>query len=252
VLVHLYDTNAINPDPINQIYSALDIISSQPDGIKHELMQQVERGAIQIAAGKVPEFNNFESCKAFAKDCGFEIAQYCKLKPIPAGCQREHLLPHSCIYAEYKAKGQSRANVGTVKTMGKLTEANALCIYVDDAQKIGTQHKMLTDADRDFAKALKQADGGESYRTVNDWLDNKEKALAQMAEAEHMKQPPSQSVPNRLNSESGAKKSIMAWFAAHSMIQATKIHMTNLGADLNTRASNRIAFGSIPPENLSK
>lgn len=250
LLVHVQDNPQIHSDPIDNYEKALEVIAAQDSAVQASLMAQFEKGAIQVAQGNVPEFNNFDTCRVFAKECGFDIAPYDKLKPIPPGTQREHLFVHSGSYGEYRKSGQSRESVAVAEGFGDLTEKNALCLFVDDAQKHGTEHKMLTDADRNFAKELKNADGGEQFKTINEWLDHKEKALQQMTEANHLKRPPSEAGSNRLDGLNKEQKSTMAKLAAHSVMQATRIHMKNLGADLNTRVSNRIARGAIPPENI--
>ena len=234
----------------NYFQEALKLMSSQDENVKENMMAI---GAIQFVDGENPTLNDFSTCKLIAKQHGATIDVHSKLRPIPKGVQREHLIPHSCMFGEYRQKGQPRNKVTISKEFGDYLEDNALSMFVDDAQKHGTEHRALTNADRDFAKDLRNKDGQDNFATLKEWIEHKEKALKNLFESDNLKRTQNNNISNRLDHITDKnEKERRAGFTAKAIMQATKIHMHNLRANLNAPLSNRIALGEIPSNNLIK
>jgi hypothetical protein len=83
------------------------------------------------------------------------------------GYQREHFIPNSCFMAETKRTGK------TVPGAEGYSEGEAITYFVYDNQSQGTEHKFLTDKERDFAQRMQKQ---EKFATVNEWLDEMESA----------------------------------------------------------------------------
>ncbi|MEI8618358.1 hypothetical protein P4S63_18265 [Pseudoalteromonas sp. B193] len=70
---------------------------------------------------------------------------------------------------------KKRSNVPIGKDFGNYNEADAITYFVFDDQSKGTEHRYLTDVEKDYAKSL---DKEGEYATVNEWLDHMESETA--------------------------------------------------------------------------
>lgn len=101
---------------------------------------------------------------------GIVIGPYNKLKGKP-GYQREHFIPNSCFMAQPGRTGQ------TVPGAEGYSVGKAITYLVYDNQSAGTEHKYLTDRERDFASKMEQSP--EQFATIDQWLDEMENATVE-------------------------------------------------------------------------
>jgi hypothetical protein len=86
-----------------------------------------------------------------------------------------------------KLDGESRANVPIGKEFGNYNEGDAITCFVFDDQSKGTEHRYLTDVEKDYAKSCH--DKGE-YATVNEWLDHMEQETAKSLSMDTIERSP--------------------------------------------------------------
>lgn len=84
-----------------------------------------------------------------------------KKDPSLTGMQLEHAIPNSCFMQQHGRTGS------VVHGAGNYTEGSALVFPIGDDQRAGTEHKMLTNIERSFAKEL-EAQG--QYATRQQWI----------------------------------------------------------------------------------
>jgi hypothetical protein len=163
------------------------------------------------------------------------IGTYDELKEISKpGYQREHFIPNSNFV---KGPGRTGPNV---KGMGNYSEGEAITYFVYDDQSHGTEHKELTDRERDFAQQLEEK--GE-HATVREWLDymesQTEQSLAQSVERE-----PDVSKPRATGdiAKSGAK----------CIRKRAEDRFVEMGVDLDAKMRNGQANGAPPSRDTKK
>jgi hypothetical protein len=91
--------------------------------------------------------------------------------PPRAGEQSEHMVPNSCC-----TEGSGRHG-DPVSGLGNYTEGNGFAYSVEDDQRVGTEHKFLTNQAREASRA-NSASG--TQETLSQWLDKGEKNAEDM------------------------------------------------------------------------
>ena len=120
--------------------------------------------------------NSSKVRKALFKQYDITIGSYKDMKKITKeGYQREHFLPHSNFMTRSKMSKEARSNVPINKDFGDYNENDAITYFVFDDQSKGTEHRYLTDVEKQYAKLLQ--DKGE-FATVTQWLDHMEAQTA--------------------------------------------------------------------------
>lgn len=142
--------------------------SSTPDSSRRNLLDQPR------------DLSNVAVRKALFAKYGVVVGPYKQLQKISKpGFQREHFLPHSNFMERSRnaKSGESRSDVPIRSEFGDYTEGDAFTYFVYDDQSKGTEHRYITDVEKQYAQSLNKK--GE-FATVTQWLDHMESATAKM------------------------------------------------------------------------
>ncbi|WNO60347.1 hypothetical protein [Rheinheimera sp. MMS21-TC3] len=174
--------------------------------------------------------------KALYAKHGIKVGPYKELQKITKpGYQREHFIPHSCFMVRSVASGESRANVPTGAAFGSYNEADAITYFVFDDQSKGTEHRYLTDVEKNYAKSLN--DAGE-YATVNQWLDHMEHETATSLCMDTIERSPGVYEARVPDDE--------AKLVAKAIRIDTENYLDSAGVDKNAPLSNLVGGGDVP------
>lgn len=155
------------------------------------------------------------------------------------GCQREHIIPHSCFTDRSQQALESRSKVPLRDGVGDYTELRALTYPVEDSQTQGTEHRFLTVNAVLIARKFK-GEGREA--TLLEWLDEIERSTYLL-------------FTNVLASSESAAYSRSyteeeARVLAMCIRQEAQLQYERLSVPLDLKLSNKIAevnIGSEPP-----
>lgn len=173
---------------------------------------------------------------ALFRHYGIEIDTYKELKKIKkAGYQREHFLPHSNFMTRSKQAGEARSNVPIGEEFGSYSEDDAITYFVYDAQKAGTEHRYLTDVEKNYARQL-EARG--EHATVTQWLDH--------MEAETAKSLPLETIERADGEFVGRIPDDDATDIAKAIRIEYEAQLDRMGVNKNARMSNLVGGGSVP------
>uniref|UniRef100_UPI0024B5A312 RHS repeat domain-containing protein n=1 Tax=Marinomonas lutimaris TaxID=2846746 RepID=UPI0024B5A312 len=174
--------------------------------------------------------------KALYEKHGVVVGPYKKLQGITKkGYQREHFIPHSCFMERSKYANEKRSNVPIGKDFGNYNEADAITYFVFDDQSKGTEHRYLTDVEKDYAKSLDQK--GE-YATVNEWLDHMESETAKSLSMETIERAPGV-YEARIPEEEAA-------LVAKAIRIDAENYLDEAGVDKDAKMSNLVGGGDVP------
>lgn len=149
----------------------------------------------------------------------------------PDNVQAEHFVPNSCFIIGTGRKG------AVVHGAGSYTEGRALTYWVDDDQKAGTEHKFLTDLERNFCLTCESKG---QFPTLNQWL-------------EFMQWATTESLLQHRDYVGSGEALPAAQKAAYAVRYKMQQHfVTVLKADLNCHLGNGIVGGVAPPKTVSK
>ncbi|GAB57286.1 hypothetical protein [Rheinheimera nanhaiensis] len=180
--------------------------------------------------------NNPAARKALYVKHGIEVGPYKELQKITKpGYQREHFIPHSCFMVRSVASGESRANVPIGAAFGSYNEGDAITYFVFDDQSKGTEHRYLTDIEKNYAKSLN--DAGE-YATVNQWLDHMEHETATSLCMDTIERSPGVYEARVPDDE--------AKLVAKAIRIDTESYLDSAGVNKNAPLSNLVGGGDVP------
>ena len=189
--------------------------------------------------GKQPEGNGIGEGGLAPEASSNAVSAPVRKKALPKitkpGYQREHFIPHSCFMVRSVASGESRANVPIGKAFGSYNEADAITYFVFDDQSKGTEHRYLTDVEKNYAKSLN--DAGE-YATVNQWLDHMEHETATSLCMDTIERSPG--VYEARVPQGEAK------LVAKAIRIDTENYLDSAGVDKNAPLSNLVGGGDVP------
>jgi hypothetical protein len=153
------------------------------------------------------------------------------------GYQREHIPPNSCF-----VKGPGRKGP-TVDGAGDYDEGEAMTFFVYDNQRAGTEHKVLTDKERQFAQSLEEHDPPKQA-TVTQWLDEMEKAIAEMYSSKEVKRTRRKAQARFTKAE--------AVLIARCIRMEIQDNLKALDVDMNTKLRNGMVGGDEPKPRKQK
>ncbi|MGO3847541.1 MAG: RHS repeat-associated core domain-containing protein [Pseudoalteromonas prydzensis] len=176
--------------------------------------------------------------KALYEKHGVVVGPYKKLQGITKeGYQREHFIPHSCFMERSKYAKEKRSNVPIGKDFGNYNEADAITYFVFDDQSKGTEHRYLTDVEKDYAKSL---DKKGEYATVNEWLDHMESETAKSLSMETIERAPGV-YEARIPEEEAA-------LVAKAIRIDAENYLDNAGVNKDAKMSNLVGGGGVPDD----
>ena len=176
--------------------------------------------------------------KALYEKHGVVVGPYKKLQGITKeGYQREHFIPHSCFMERSKYAKEKRSNVPIGKDFGNYNEADAITYFVFDDQSKGTEHRYLTDVEKDYAKSL---DKKGEYATVNEWLDHMESETAKSLSMETIERAPGV-YEARIPEEEAALVAKVIRIDAEN-------YLDNAGVNKDAKMSNLVGGGGVPDD----
>ncbi len=120
---------------------------------------------------------------------------------------------------------------------GDYNEGDAIIYFVYDDQNKGTEHRYLTDVEKDYGKKLNEK--GE-YATVNDWLDHMEIETAKSLSMDSIERAPGVYEP-RIPEEDASD-------VAKAIRIEAELYFDNAGVDKNAPMANLIGGGDVPSE----
>lgn len=154
--------------------------------------------------------------------------------------QSEHFIPNSNFM-----EGPGRTGP-TVPGAGNYSEGTGFTYNVYDDQSQGTEHKWLTDAERDFATRLESQ--GQNA-TAGEWLDNMEGETEKMLDNENLQRTKGGEPRSRINdakSKSAAERKALAKAAAKCLRMEAEQQLKKQGVSLDTPLRNGQAGGRPP------
>jgi hypothetical protein len=140
---------------------------------------------------------------------------------VPKGYQRQHIVPTSNLHV----KGRSGPKVPGCEGY---STASGWCYGVFDDQRQGTEHKLITDTEREFAQEL---EGAKKNATLKEWLDMEEKNMAETLPTDDKE---------------------LAKAAAKCLRMEAEKHFAEQGVDPNTPLRNGQARGKPPKSSATK
>jgi hypothetical protein len=169
---------------------------------------------------------------------GFVVGPYKDLQKIEKeGYQREHFVPHSNFMTRSTLPGEARAKVPIGSEFGAYNEGDAITYFVYDDQTKGTEHRYLTDVEKEYAKEL-EAKG--EFATVTEWMDRMEAETAHSLTMDKIERAP------------GVKEPRVPPEDAADLAKAIRIEYENqldaAGVDKNALMSNLVGGGSVAPQ----
>ncbi|WP_221794700.1 hypothetical protein [Oceanobacter mangrovi] len=187
---------------------------------------------------KPRNLNNAAVRQALLAKYGVVVGRYKDLQKISKpGFQREHFLPHSNFMERSldTKSGERRSQVPIRSEFGEYTEGDAYTYFVYDDQSKGTEHRYITDIEKQYAQSLSD---NREYATVTQWLDHMESGTAQMF--------------SDMNVEiaEGVTGARIPVDDAADVAKAIRIEYENqldvLGVDKNAQMSNLVGGGDVP------
>ncbi|WP_028865915.1 hypothetical protein [Psychromonas aquimarina] len=173
--------------------------------------------------------------KLYAKH-GLVVGPYKELQKISKpGYQREHVVPHSNFMSRSKLPNEARANVPIAKEFGTYNEADAITYFVFDDQSKGTEHRYLTDVEKNYAKSL-HAQG--KFASANEWLDHMEGETAQSLSMDTIERSPGV-YEARIPKEE-------AQVVAKAIRIDTENYLDQAGVNKDAPMSNLVGGGDVP------
>lgn len=173
---------------------------------------------------------------ALLRRYGVQVGTYKELKGIKKpGYQREHFLPHSNFATRSKLPSEARNRVPIGEEFGSYNEDDAITYFVYDGQKAGTEHRYLTDIEKDYAREL-EARG--EHATVTQWLD--------FMEAETAKSLPLETIERADGEFVGRIPEDDATDVAKAIRLEYEAQLDRMGVNKNAKMSNLVGGGSVP------
>ncbi|WP_435237810.1 hypothetical protein ACR30L_09735 [Psychromonas sp. PT13] len=169
---------------------------------------------------------------------GFIVGPYKELKKISMpGFQREHVIPHSNFTSRSKLPNEARAKVPIGDEFGTYNEGDAITYFVFDDQSKGTEHRYLTDVEKNYAKSLH--DQGK-FASVNEWLDHMEVETAKSLSMDTIARTP------------GVYEARVPKDEAEAVAKAIRIDTENYldlaGVNKDAPMSNLVGGGDVPDD----
>jgi hypothetical protein len=157
--------------------------------------------------------------------------------------QSEHFVPNSNLQT---TRGDSSTNIPGADGY---SEGGGFCYNVYDDQVQGTEHKWLTDVERDFSNELENG-APPRNATVDEWLDKMEDSTAQMLDDEELQRRPGEEGRSRIRDAenmSPEDRKKLAQAAAKCIRNEAQKQFARQGVALNTPLRNGQAGGAPPP-----
>lgn len=161
------------------------------------------------------------------------VGTYNELKNIDKpGYQREHPLVHSCFTLRPRKPGEKRSDVPINPLFGDYSEGLAITYFVYDGQTKNTEHQVLTQKQREYAKELHAKN---QHATVNDWLDVMERATAETLALTTIERAPNVFKARAVGDD--------ALKLARALRLEYEAQLDRLGVDKNSKMANHIGNG---------
>ncbi len=154
-----------------------------------------------------------------------KVGPYADIK-VTNGYQREHPIPVACYLSE-AAKGRNRSSIPTIPDVGFLHEGRAIAYVVFDGQTIGTEHRVLTDIERNFTMMLIKQN---RLATHGEWVDVMIEKIAEILVRDDIIREPDGSTYARCSTSANAKLVARCIMAEH--IQSALLDGAHLDAYL--------------------
>jgi hypothetical protein len=173
--------------------------------------------------------------KALFAQYDIVIGPYKDLQKIEKeGYQREHFIPHSNFQTRSKQPDEKRSAVPIKPEFGTYSEADAITYFVYDDQSQGTEHRYLTDIEKEYASELEKM---EQFATVSQWLDHMEAETARSLSMETIERAPK------------AYEARVPIDDAADVAKAIRIEyeeqLDRMGVDKNAPMANLVGGGSV-------
>jgi len=156
--------------------------------------------------------------------------------------QSEHFVPNSNLK---NGPGRSGDNI---PGGGDYTEGTGFTYNVYDDQCQGTEHKWLTDAERQFAQQL-EGETPPNNASLNEWLDHMEGKTAEMLDDDNLQRQVGQGARSRIKdaqNKSKEERKKLAKDAAKCLRMQAEAQFKKQGVALSTPLRNGQA-GGLPP-----
>jgi hypothetical protein len=135
----------------------------------------------------------------------------------PPGYERQHIVPTSNLHVEGRSGPRIPGCDG-------YSTGTGWCYLVFDNQREGTEHKLITDTEKNFAQKL---EGDEKHGTLKEWLDMEEKNMAKTLPTDDKE---------------------LAQKAAKCLRMEAEKHFAEQGVSPDTPLRNGQALGEPPPQ----